>query len=197
VTTAIGPLGAPATGDELAARDSDELMFPCSAAQKRAWFVYSLQPGNPALNIALRWELRGAVEPSTIEQAFQHCTERHEILRTTFASNDGELIQTVASRFKVELAIINLTAEDEKTGREKAVAPGEQEARRPFDIGQLPLIRLTLLFLAPDRAYLLVTAHQMIFDGWSIRLLAHEIGTMAEGLAANRPYADSPAHAVR
>ena len=188
MTTAIASLGAPATGDELAARDSDELMFPCSAAQKRAWFVDSLQPGNPALNIALRWELRGAVEPSTIEQAFQHCTERHEILRTTFASNDGELIQTVASRFKVELAIINLTAEDEKTGREKAVAPGEQEARRPFDIGQLPLIRLTLLFLAPDRAYLLVTAHQMIFDGWSIRLLAHEIGTMAEGLAANRPY---------
>jgi Condensation domain len=188
MTTAITPLGAPATGDELAARDSDELMFPCSAAQKRAWFVYSLQPGNPALNIALRWELRGAVEPSTIEQAFQHCTERHEILRTTFASNDGELIQTVASRFKVELAIINLTAEDEKTGREEAVALGEEEARRPFDIGQLPLIRLTLLFLAPDRAYLLVTAHQMIFDGWSIRLLAHEIGTMAEGLAANRPY---------
>jgi Condensation domain len=111
-----------------------------------------------------------------------------KFLRTTFASNDGELIQTVASRFKVELAIINLTAEDEKTGREKAVALGEEEARRPFDIGQLPLIRLTLLFLAPDRAYLLVTAHQMIFDGWSIRLLAHEIGTMAEGLAANRPY---------
>ncbi len=188
MTTGIAPSVMPLTGDDLAAGGSHGLTFPCSAAQRRAWFVYTLQPGNPALNIALRWELRGTVEPATIEQAFQLCTDRHEILRTTFSENDGELVQTVAGRYKVKLAVVDLTAENEKTRLEKSAELGQEEARRPFDIGQLPLLRLTLLRLAADRAYLLVTAHQMIFDGWSIRLLAHELGTIAEGLAANRPY---------
>jgi acyl carrier protein len=188
VTTSIAPIVTSPIGDDSAAGESDELTFPCSAAQRRAWFVYSLQPGNPALNIALRWELRGAVKPSTIEQAFQLCTDRHEILRTKFAEHDGELVQTVANRLKVKLAVVDLTAEEERTCLEKAAELGQEEARRPFDIGQLPLLRLTLLRLALDRAYLLVTAHQMIFDGWAIRLLAHELGTIAEGLAAGRPF---------
>ncbi|MGH6841022.1 MAG: condensation domain-containing protein, partial [Methylocella sp.] len=55
-------------------------------------------------------------------------------------------------------------------------------------IGQLPLIRATLLRLSADRGVLLVTVHQIVFDGWSIRNLAHEFGTIAAALDANRPY---------
>ena len=57
-----------------------------------------------------------------------------------------------------------------------------------LDLGQLPLIRVTLLRLSPDHGILLLLVHEIIFDGWCIRLLAHEFGTIAEALEANRAY---------
>lgn len=164
------------------------MSFPCSAAQRRAWFINALHPGTAALNIALRWELRGRFDPSIIEQAFQIISGRHEILRTVFVEQDGEPVQRVAAHLKVKLAVADLTPGEEEERLKRASELCQQEARRPFDIGKLPLLRLTLLRLAQDHAFLLVTAHQMIFDGFSIRLLFHELGTLTQALAAGRPF---------
>ena len=71
---------------------------------------------------------------------------------------------------------------------DEAMALGRREAHVPFDIGQLPLIRVTLLRMSADHGILLVTAHQIVFDGLSIRNLAHEFGTIAAALDAKRPH---------
>lgn len=163
------------------------MAFPCSAAQRRAWFVNALYPKTTALNIALRWELRGGFDPSIVEQAFQIITERHEILRTVFVEEDGAPVQRVVPSFKVHLPVLDLSVDEEAKRLKKASEFAQEEARRPFDIGALPLLRMTLLRLAADHAFLLVTAHQMIFDGTSIRLLFHELGTIAAALAEARP----------
>jgi thioesterase domain-containing protein/acyl carrier protein len=187
VTSSISHYGLLPDEDGVAAASTGEMTFPCSAAQKRLWFIDALQPGDPALNIALRWELRGLFDPSIIEQAFQIITGRHEILRTSFTEQDGEPVQRVAPGFKVKLAIVDLTAVDEEKRQEKAQELCQLEARRPFNTGELPLFRVTLLRLAADRALLLVTAHHLIFDGSSIRLLFNELGTVAGALAERRP----------
>jgi thioesterase domain-containing protein/acyl carrier protein len=165
------------------AQTSGELLFPCSASQQRCWFIQALNPDSTVLNIALRWEIKGAFSASTIEQAFQTIIERHEILRTRFVEKDGDPIQTVAERHTFRLSVVDLTIIPET-----AVALGSLEARKPFDLTQLPLLRVTLLRLSADHAFLLVTVHQIAFDGWSIRNLAHEFGTIASALGANRPH---------
>ena len=169
-------------------KPSEELLFPCSSSQQRCWFVHALSPGSSVLNIALRWELKGRFNTSTIEQAFQTIVDRHEILRTRFTDMDGELVQVVAGRLDFHLSVVDLTAIPEEKRLDEVMALGRREAHVPFDIGQLPLIRVTLLRLSADRGVLLVTLHQIVFDGWSIRNLAHEFGTIAAALDAKRPH---------
>jgi thioesterase domain-containing protein/acyl carrier protein len=169
-------------------KPSEELFFPLSSSQQRCWFVDALSPGSSVLNIALRWELDGRFNASTIEQAFQTIVDRHEILRTRFIDKDGEPVQEVAGRLDFHLSVVDLTAMPEEKRADEAKALGLREAHVPFDIGQLPLIRVTLLRLSADHGVLLVTVHQIVFDGWSIRNLAYEFGTIAAALDVKRPH---------
>ncbi|MGH6844461.1 MAG: condensation domain-containing protein [Methylocella sp.] len=169
-------------------KPSDELLFPLSSSQQRCWFIQALSPGGSVLNIALRWELKGRFNAATIERAFQTIIERHEILRTRFFEKDGEPMQEVASHLDFHLSVVDLTAFPEETRLDEAMALGRREAHVPFDIGQLPLFRVTLLRLSADHGFLLLTTHEIAFDGWCIRLLAHEFGTIAEALEASRAY---------
>jgi hypothetical protein len=167
---------------------SGELHFPCSASQQRCWFIQALNPDSTVLNIALHWEIKGTFSASTIEQAFQAIIDRHEILRTSFIEKDGGPMQTVAERHTFKLSIVDLTIIPETERLEQAIALGSLEARKPFDLARSPLLRVTLLRLSADRTILLVTVHQIAFDGWSIRNLAYEFGTIASALDANRPH---------
>jgi thioesterase domain-containing protein/acyl carrier protein len=171
-----------------AEHSSGELQFPCSASQQRCWFIQALNPDSTVLNVALRWEIKGQFSAATIEQAFQTIVDRHEILRTTFVVEDGVPMQKVAERYGFRLSIVDLTFRPETERLDQAIALGALEARKPFDLSQLPLLRVTLLRLSADHAVLLVTVHQIAFDGWSIRNLAHEFGTIAAALDANRPH---------
>jgi Condensation domain len=172
----------------LETKPSEELLFPCSSSQQRCWFIHALSPGSSVLNIALRWELKGRFNAATIEQAFQTIVDRHEILRTRFIDKDGEFVQEVAGRLDFHLSVVDLTVFPEEKRLDEAMALGRREAHVPFDIGQLPLIRVTLLRMSADHGILLVTAHQIVFDGLSIRNLAHEFGTIAAALDAKRPH---------
>lgn len=173
------------SGDCLDADSTAEarLSFPCSSSQLRCWFVDAVSPGNPALNIALRWELRGSFCRSTIEQAFNIIVQRHEILRTRIVDTDGVASQEVLPGLQLSLSEIDLThvPSDDRVAR--AIELGRAEARKPFDLTEAPLIRVVLLRLAPDHGILLVTVHQIAFDGWSIRLLSDEFAIIAASCA--------------
>jgi thioesterase domain-containing protein/acyl carrier protein len=176
------------TADSSTAPTAGILMFPSSTAQQRFWFMDALEPGTPSLNVALRWEIKGTFSPATIEQAFQIIVDRHEILRTRIVEKNGELLQEVEAHYNLKLAVIDLTILPEANRLGEAIMLTQREARRPFHIDRLPLIRVTLLRLAADHAFLLVTVHHIAFDGASIGILAHEFGVLASSLDAKQPY---------
>jgi hypothetical protein len=55
---------------------------------------------------------------------------------------------------------------------------GVIEARAPFDLASGPLIRATLLRFSPTVSIILVTTHQIVSDGWSIGIMAREMGVI-------------------
>lgn len=173
-TAAKAVAGSPDAGDGT--------VFPCSSSQRRCWFIDALRPGTPILNIALRWEITGLFNPATIEAAFQGVIDRHEVLRSRFFEQDGEPVQEVCPRMAFKLSQIDLSIVPEAIRVEEALALARREAKIPFSLDKLPLIRVTLVRVAADRAFLLVTVHQIAFDGASIALLAHEFGAIAEAL---------------
>ncbi|MCK0197262.1 condensation domain-containing protein [Ancylobacter sp. 6x-1] len=169
----------------------DLLRFPCSSSQQRCWFINALDPGSAALNVALRWDLTGPVRDEAIEQAFNMIVARHEALRTRFVDVDGEPMQEVVPELTLTLDVVDLRHLPPESRAQTARQLAERESHLPFDLYALPLTRITLLRMADDRVNILLTVHQIVFDGWSIRVMANEFGeclaAIEEGRAPELP----------
>ncbi|MGP6156224.1 MAG: non-ribosomal peptide synthetase [Vulcanimicrobiaceae bacterium] len=167
------------------------LVFPCSQAQRRFWFEEQLHPGNPALNVAVRWRLEGDVVQSELEEAWRQILARHLPLRTFFEMRDGQPVQVVDPSVALRIPVIDLTGLPEKEAAAEAERIAQIEARTPFDLSVPPLIRATRLKVRDRATMLLVTAHHTVCDGWSIGLLAREMGEICAarhfGRSANLP----------
>ncbi|MCA0921703.1 condensation domain-containing protein [Pseudooceanicola nanhaiensis] len=156
--------------------------FPASATQKRCWFLDQMRPGNPALNVAVRWELRGNVSAKVLEEAFQYVIARHEVLRTRLVEGEDGPVQQVAAsvEFKLDQVDIRAAVQGDPLLRVDAIA--RENAERPFDLSKAGLLRATLVRFEADRAMLLIVAHQSCFDGYSIGVLGREIGIAADAI---------------
>lgn len=168
--------------------DSDRVLetHPCSGAQRRFWVLERLEPGNPALNVAVRWRIEGVLPTSHIERAFEIIIARHEVLRTVLLEHDGEPFQNVLAPAPLHVSSIDLTVLAEAEAEAECERIARAEARVPFELRQGPLIRVTHVRERADRATILVTAHHSVCDGWSIGLLAAEMGEICAALAASR-----------
>ncbi|MBI1220617.1 MAG: hypothetical protein GC186_18955 [Rhodobacteraceae bacterium] len=160
--------------------------FPCSTMQRQMWFLDQLSPGDPAQNVAMRWELTGRFQTASIERAFQAVIDRHEILRTRFVEHDGEPMQEVVARFDLRPSHLDLrtTPAAERPLRIEEIAA--VEAARPFDLSAPGLIRVVMVRVAGDHVTLLVVVHHVVFDGFSIGLMASEVGQAIEAFEAGR-----------
>jgi len=168
--------------DSFNATDAAEVWQPCSLAQERFWVLDQLLPGNPALNIAVRWRLDGDVSTSELEQAFGTILARHEILRTAFADRNGTLVQIVRPAVPIKLLLIDLTSLADEMAADEMESASVQEARASFDLAAPPFLRLTLIRLRAAQSVLLVTIHHIVADGWSIGLLAEELGEICSAI---------------
>jgi len=193
VTLADGDL-MPVMTDEAAGRDreaaqEDPMDFQCSLAQERFWLLDRLDPGNPSYNVAVRWKLEGTVSTALLERAWLTIIERHEVLRTVFFEVDGVPRQRVQPRSNFKLAEIDLGSLPDEARQAEGDRIGMIEARAPFDVTTGPLVRATLLRYEPTVSIILVTTHQIVSDGWSIGIMAREMGEIYRALSAGVPVA--------
>ncbi|RBW52509.1 condensation domain-containing protein [Ruegeria sp. A3M17] len=156
--------------------------FPTSVTQKRCWFMEQIHPGNKGLNLAIRWELRGPVTSDMVQTAFQKIIDRHEIFRTRFVEQNGEPVQEVFAHveFKLDLVDILNVPKADRAERINSIAIAHSE--QPFDLSEPCLFRVAMVPMETERAALLISVHNSVFDGYSIGVLGHELGVHLEAL---------------
>jgi len=165
---------------------------PLSFAQERLWFFDQYHPDSPAYNLPLALHLAGSLDVTALARSLDALMRRHDALRTTFAAVDGEPVQVVAPappapELVVALPLVDLHAlvvPEREAEIRRLIA---QEARRLFDLKQGPLLRATLLRLTLHEHVLLLTLHHIATDGWSMDVLARELGAFYAAFAAGRP----------
>ena len=161
-------------------------VFPASFAQQRLWFLDQLDPETAAYNLSRAFRIVGPLDVNNLTRAFDKVVERHAALRTVFDSVEGKGQQIVLSELNVEIPIVDL-AEFPRSEREsEALRIAAEEARKPFDLREGPLIRLVLVRLEPETHFLLLTMHHIITDGWSISLLFREVTKSYVAIANNQ-----------
>ena len=190
VSTTIAADDAAHLAEESGASDMDAAQgvtdFPCSVSQERFWLLDRLEPGNASYNVAVRWRLEGRLNTELLEEAWREIIARHEILRTHFLEVDGKPIQRVAPRGTFKLTEIDLATLPAEARSAEADRIGLIEARAPFDLSTGPLLRVMLLRHSPTTAVILVTTHQIVSDGWSIGVMAREMGAIYEALSRQK-----------
>ncbi len=160
------------------ALDEEVFVFPTSFAQQRLWFLDQLQPDSPVYNIAAAVRLDGALRVELLEAALQEIVSRHEALRTTFARVEGRPVQVVRPSVKLRLPVRDLASHPQANREQVAQQHAVEEARRPFNLAQGPLIRATLLKLRDRQHILLLTMHHIVSDGWSVGIFVQELMTL-------------------
>ncbi len=143
----------------------------------------ALDPGTPSLNVAVRWSLLGPVSHGAVEAAMRRIVARHEILRTALHDVDGVPMQVVRPILPFHVGFRDLQAMGPAAAAAEADRIGAEEAQMPFALESAPLMRATLLALAPDSARLLVTMHHAVCDGWSVGVVADELTRCLAGAA--------------
>ncbi|MGI9307514.1 MAG: amino acid adenylation domain-containing protein, partial [Gammaproteobacteria bacterium] len=146
-----------------------EGLLPLSFAQQRLWFIDRYQGGQSTIyNMPLQVRLHGKLNIKALETAFNHLLARHEILRTTFIEQAGIPYQVIAPQCIIKLA--------PKICKAQALTNLlQQEALKPFDLAQGPLIRIQLFQISEQDHALSLTQHHIISDGWSMGILWREM----------------------
>jgi non-ribosomal peptide synthetase component F len=159
---------------------------PLSFAQQRLWFLDQLEPGTPLYNVAAAVRLTGTLNVSALEHSFNEVVCRHEALRTSFPTRDGQPIQLVSPPMPFPLPLTDLSALSVSEREEHKQRLLSTEATRPFDLAAGGLLRLSLLRLSATEHLLLLTMHHIVSDGWSLGLLVKEVAALYAAYSAGQ-----------
>ncbi len=155
--------------------------LPLSFAQQRLWVVDRIDPGSAAYNMPYPLRLRGVLELPVLRASLDALVRRHESLRTTFSEEGGRPVQVVHPAAPVPLPMVDLRGLPEEARQPEAKRLSGAEAMRPFDLGQGPLLRGTLVRLGEEDHVLLFNMHHIVSDGWSMQVLVREVSALYAG----------------
>ncbi len=168
-------------------RRPDPGRHPMSYAQQRLWFLDQFEPESPFYNISAALRLIGPLDAEALEQALNEIVARHEVLRANFTTEEGYPVQVVAPERRIPLPVTDLRTRSPQEQNETVQRMAVEEARRPFDLGQDPLLRVQLLRLDQEEYVLLLTMHHIISDGWSTGVLIQELSALYPAFRQGRP----------
>jgi len=159
--------------------------LPLSFYQERLW-GYCQAAGDPLrFTTQIKIELRGPLRISALERSVDELIRRHEVLRTTFDTLDGQLVQIIGSPRPMTLRVVDLS---EQSDLEALVEHNTlHDARCPFDLAGGPLLRITLLRRNDRDHRLLLTLHHLVYDGSVREVLYGELGTLYGAFCRDEP----------
>lgn len=141
--------------------------------------------------IAMAADAAGPLDIALLRDCAAAMLTRHPNLRASFLhGNLSRPVQVIPS--SAEVLWRHVRAHPSEVG-----ALAAEERRRRFDVGRGPLIRFLLIELPDECWHLVIVAHHIVIDGWSLPLFVSELlalyragGHVAALPAAPRPYRD-------
>ncbi|HEX4702860.1 MAG TPA: condensation domain-containing protein, partial [Pseudonocardiaceae bacterium] len=149
--------------------------LPLSFAQQQLWFLQQLAPDMTAYHVHVANRLSGPLDIAVLRRALTHVLRRHEILRSTYHSDDGTPYQIIGPPCDAILEVVDhpgLTATDRDAVVEREFAAVHA---RPFDLTTGPLNRFLVVRLADDDHAFAMYFHHIVIDGWSMTIFNTEL----------------------
>ncbi|NUT52990.1 MAG: amino acid adenylation domain-containing protein, partial [Saccharothrix sp.] len=135
--------------------------------------------------VQLTLDLVGALDTERLHAALAEVLRRHPNLRGAFLdSRSGRPVQVVPRGVRPRMTVLDLSGPD---ADERLRRITEDDATRPFDLADPPLVRCTAIRTGADRHRVLLTWHHILMDGWSTQVVLRELFALYDGVALPEP----------
>lgn len=150
----------------------EEGWFPLSPGQHSLWYLNQLAPTSAAYNITAAARIVGPTDIEALRVSFQSILERHSALSLVFSTESGDIRQRVNRQAGIAFTVHDAEGwDDERISQQLAGDAGFQ-----FDLAHGPLFRVVLYKQAPDSHIMLLAAHHIVSDLWSMSIILAELG---------------------
>ncbi|HEY2234110.1 MAG TPA: AMP-binding protein, partial [Candidatus Angelobacter sp.] len=158
-------------------RVRDRKYAPASHSQEQIWLIQELFPETSAYNLPIALCLREKLNAAVLQRSLDAIWARHEGLRSVFVVEEGEpRVELLPVERGVPLLEHDLRGIGDAEAKLKELMMVEAQA--PFDLKRGPLIRAHLVRMQEEEHVLLLTQHHVVSDGWSMGILARELGAL-------------------
>ncbi len=159
--------------------------IPQTHAQQGMWLIEHFTPGNVAYNIPEAFIVEGPVDTSALQVAVDRLLARHEILRTYFYEDEGDLLQAVSNDARASVGFTDLSMAAERDREQELGKLIREQARQPFDLKRPPLVRFHLFRLTKQRHAIFFNIHHIISDRRSLAILQQELIALYQAAVRN------------
>jgi len=147
---------------------------PFNQSQTEVWLATKISPeASRAFHEQVIYELDGPVDLAALRHAVQRVVQRHEGLRAREDPRGEGWIVDPARHVPVrDVDLTHLPAGEREDERARLIRADIVE---DFDLVTGPLVRFTLFTTGEDRHTLVISAHHVVVDGWSMGVLLSDL----------------------
>ncbi|MCU1259742.1 MAG: non-ribosomal peptide synthetase, partial [Bryobacterales bacterium] len=158
--------------------------LPLSFTQQRLWFLYQMEPESSLYNVPWAARMTGLVNAEALETALNAIVQRHEILRTTYGTENDLPVQIVRTAAHIPLERRDLSLLPAAGREQEARRILQEEYAKPFNLASDIVFRPMLLKLEERDHVIFVKTHHIANDGWSTGVMLSDLGVFYEAALA-------------
>jgi len=166
--------------DRVLAKDRD--WWPLSPIQR--WFFHRNFFNSALWNMSTLFRAKGAIDVHRLGLAAEHLVQRHVALRLQFRKHEGEWVQYVVDKSDDIFHSFDLSHLDAAAQREELVRIGSQ-LQSSFRFNEGTLIRFGLFNLGSEGTRLLIAAHHLVCDGFSMNVVMEDLASIYARLSSS------------
>ncbi|OZM72919.1 non-ribosomal peptide synthetase [Amycolatopsis antarctica] len=168
-------------------------VLPLSPLQEGLLFhAHEADAGEDVYVVQLAVDLDGALDTERLRRAAQSLLNRHQGLRVGFHPlGTGAWVQVVTDAISAPWREHDLSDVDDDARPAALEELARRERALPFDPRRAPLLRFALARGSDDRYRLILTAHHVVLDGWSMSIVLGELIRILAGDERSLPPAAS------
>ena len=156
----------------------------CHLRKNGCGFSINSIPELPSITFPAPCACAADLDTGALAKSLDAIVQRHEILRTRFRSGIDGPVQQALPRISLNVPVIDLSGLSGTARRRRCNALGGASEHGPFDLAVAPLLRARLIKLGNTDHVLLWVLHQLVCDGWSMRLFCRELEFFIDAMSA-------------